>query len=284
MKEQRASRTAERVAYERAAHQILDNPRVFEDPLAFRILGVDARSAREADPEVFDGSTYSNRTRAYIAVRSRFAEDELSKAVRGGVKQYVVLGAGLDTFAFRNPYTESNLVVFEIDHPATQAWKRGLLEKAGIAIPGSVTFVPLDFETKTLEEGLKQAGFRDTESAFFSWLGVASYLPHSAVVTTLRFVASMPSGSGIVFDYMVQPLSLKPVEQQAFARLEIQVNSEGEPFRNYLDPLVIAKDLENAGFTDVKDLESREINDRYFKDRTDGLRSTRLTRIVSAWV
>jgi len=189
------SRTAFRVALRRAAHKVLDDPRVFEDPLALGIVGADAGELRSDEKSQ---SRISRLMRAFMAVRSRYAEDGLAAAFQGGTRQYVVLGAGLDTFAYRNPFP--GLRVLEVDHPATQGWKRRRLEAAGIAVPESMTFAPVDFESQTLADGLVRAGLAMDQKAFFSWLGVVPYLTRSAAVETLRFVASLPSGSEIVFD------------------------------------------------------------------------------------
>src|SRR5271169_1270262 len=155
MQEGKFSKTARRVAIRRAAHQLLDHPRVLDDPLALRIIGSDAEEELRSNPK--EDHAFSRAFRAFMAARSRYAEDELAGAVGRGVRQYVVLGAGLDTFAYRNPY--QSLRVFEVDHPATQAWKREQLQAADIAIPSSLTFVPIDFERQTLADGLGQCGF-----------------------------------------------------------------------------------------------------------------------------
>ena len=139
--------------------------------------------------------------RAFMAVRARFAEDELALAVRRGVAQFVILGAGLDTFAYRNPFP--NLRVFEVDHPATQEWKRQRLHAENIAIPDSVTYAPVDFNSQTLADGLRAANFQADKPAFFSWLGVTMYLENQTVLDTLRFIHSMSPENGIVFDYTV---------------------------------------------------------------------------------
>ena len=145
MQEGKFSRTARRVAIRRAAHQLLDHPRVLDDPLALRIIGAEAAEELRSNPK--EHHAFSRAFRAFMAARSRYAEDELAGAVERGVRQYVVLGAGLDTFAYRNPH--AGLRVFEVDHPATQAWKREQLSAAGIAIPAALTFVPVDFERQT---------------------------------------------------------------------------------------------------------------------------------------
>src|SRR5580693_1539028 len=146
MQEGKFSRTAQRVAIRRAAHQLLDQPRVLDDPLALRIIGADAAEELRSNPK--EHHAFSRAFRAFMAARSRYAEDELARAVAHGVRQYVVLGAGLDTFAYRNPYP--GLRVFEVDHPATQAWKLEMLQKAGLGTAPGAVFVPVDFETDSL--------------------------------------------------------------------------------------------------------------------------------------
>src|ERR1700678_1790722 len=152
MRDAKPSRTAQRVAMRRAAHQLLDQPRVFDDPLAVAIAG--AGSERPSDPQ----QPYARSLRAFLVVRSRYAEDQLARAVERGTRQYVVLGAGLDTFAYRNPYQSTGLHVFEVDHPATQEWKRAQLHAAGIAIPEKMAFAAVDFERESLEEGFVGGG------------------------------------------------------------------------------------------------------------------------------
>jgi len=207
-----------------------------------------------------------------MAVRSRYAEDRLAAAVAQGVRQYVVLGVGLDTFAYRNPYLGIGLRVFEVDHPATQAWKRELLGAAGIAIPPELAFAPVDCERQTLRDGLQSVGFNVGEAAFFSWLGVTPYLTRAAFLATLDFVLSMPALSGVVFDYAVARSSLNSLEQLALDALSRRVAAAGEPFRLFFDPLDLAHELEGKGFQSVEDLAPGEINSRYFSGRTDGLR------------
>jgi methyltransferase (TIGR00027 family) len=267
MFDEQPSRTAFRVALRRAAHQILDDPRVFEDPLALAIVQADAETLR-SDPK--GQERYSRVMRAFMAVRSRYAEDGLAAAFEGGTRQYVILGAGLDTFAYRNPFP--GLRVFEVDHPATQAWKRHRLEAAGIAVPDSMTFAPVDFESQTLVEGLDRAGFQKGRRAFFSWLGVVPYLTRSAAMETLGFVASLPAGSEIAFDYALPPESLDPVRRQAFDALAARVAAIGEPFQTFFDPADLEAELRRMGFASFEDLGSEEINARYFSGRPDGLR------------
>ncbi|HQN17989.1 MAG TPA: SAM-dependent methyltransferase [Syntrophobacteraceae bacterium] len=284
MKENCPSATALRAAMRRAAHQIADDPRVFDDPLALSILGEENLSALHSGPKWFERTPIQIRLRAFLAARSRCAEDELHHAVRRGVSQYVVLGAGLDTFAYRNPYPDDVLHVFEVDHPATQNWKHSLLEEAGIGIPRTLTFSPVELETQTLEEGLRRAGFDPGRGSLFSWLGVASYLTESAVAATLQFVASMPVGSGIVFDYQISPSLLEPTARLVFDRLAHRVALAGEPFQTFFDPSLLENSLRVMGFGEVEDMGPGELNARYFQGRTDQLRVGSLAHIMIARV
>jgi methyltransferase (TIGR00027 family) len=256
--------TAQRAAMMRSAHQMLDEPRVFDDPLALRIIGVEGSSVLQTAPA-------SVLLRAFIAARSRYAEDLLGEAVGRGLRQYVILGAGLDTFAYRNPYTQARLRVFEVDHPATQSWKRTQLEVAGISIPASLTFVPVDFETQAMADGLRQATFDYGEPAFFSWLGVTPYLTGEAVASTLKFIANLKPGSGVVFDYVISPSLLNPQQLSAFDELSKRVAMAGEPWQTFFDPSSLAAELKAFGFDEVVDLGPDEINARYFVGRNDNL-------------
>lgn len=281
MQEGKFSRTAQRVAIRRAAHQLLDQPRVLDDPLALRIIGSEAAGALRSNPK--EDHAFSRAFRAFMAARSRYAEDELARAVGHGVTQYVVLGAGLDTFAYRNPHP--GLRVFEVDHPATQAWKREQLQAAGIAIPPSLTFVPIDFEQQTLADGLGQSGFNTNAAAFFSWLGVTPYLTREACMTTLGFIAKMPAGSGVVFDFAVDPALLNAGQRQALDALSERVARYGEPFQLFFDPGDLLDELKGMGFQRMEFLQGKEINARYFKDRKDGLlvRGS-IGHLMGAWV
>src|SRR5580658_283521 len=284
MRDARPSTTAQRVAMRRAAHQILDSPRVLDDPIALPILGPEAAAQLESERGKLD-IPVARYFRAFMVVRSRYAEDELARSIGRGAIQYVILGAGLDTFAYRNPYAESVLRVFEVDHPATQAWKLQRLAAAGIAIPPSVTFAPVDFERQSLSDGLARANFRRDAVTFFSWLGVTPYLTREAMTATLAFVASMPQGSGVVFDYAVPRSSLSFLGRLAFDRLASRVASAGEPFQLFFEPGALATQLRSMDFQSIEDLGTDQINARYFKDRTDKLRVRgQLGRLMSASV
>jgi methyltransferase (TIGR00027 family) len=273
------SRTALRVALRRAAHQIYNSPLVFEDPIAVPILGTAYREELRRTP-VRDDRPFSVALRAFIVARSRYAEDNLRRAVAAGVRQYVLLGAGLDTFAYRNPHRE--LRVFEVDHPATQEWKRDLLASSAIHEPANLSYVPVNFESESLEGSLRAAGFDTGAPAYFAWLGVVPYLTIEAFRETMNFIGGLTAGSGLVLDYG-QPRAVLPHhEQLAHDSLASRVKLAGEPFQLFFTPAEIA--AEAAQFQSIEDIGREEINARYFQGRADQL-AVRGTagRLLSAW-
>ncbi|HTD25294.1 MAG TPA: SAM-dependent methyltransferase [Terriglobales bacterium] len=260
------SRTAWAAAAHRAAHQVLEQGRIFADPLALRILGEDAETiARKAEEQ-----PAGRKMRIFIAVRTRFAEDALAAAVERGVRQAVVLGAGLDTYAYRSPLRDW-LRIFEVDHPATQAWKRQRLEAAAIPIPGSLTFAPVDFERQTLAEGLAAAGFDPAQQTFFTWLGVVPYLSKQAVWTTLGFIASLPNGAHVVFDYSDPPDKLSPEARAFHDQGAARVEAAGEAWVSYFEADELRAKLLALGFSEIEDLAPRQIAVRYFPNRVSNL-------------
>ena len=259
----RPSQTAYRVALRRAVHQTADRPIVFRDPLAVRILGTPAAEMRAPD------RLSSKALRAFLVARSAFAEEVLAAAVSHGATQYLLLGAGLDTFAYRNPYPE--LHVFEVDHPATQAWKLGLLRKSGIAIPATSHHVPVDFEAQLLEVQLRAHGFDGAAVTQCSCLGVVPYLSREGFDATLALLSSLPHGSGLVLDYALPRDLLSPLEQREFDSLAERVRLVGEPFRLFLSPEQMKNRLGCAGFHVTDHLDRTGINQRYFTARNDGL-------------
>lgn len=264
------SRTALAVASLRAAHQLLDEPLVFPDRMALPLLGAPAEAALRADPFALN-DPMSRRLRAALVARSRFVEDELSHRVAAGVRQYVVLGAGLDTFACRNPHAHEGLMVFEVDHPGTQRWKQHRLLEAGIVAPASLTFVPLDFERDDLGGALQQSGFRADQPACVSWMGVTMYLTADAVRRTLHAMAGLAAGSCLCFDYRVPVATLNPIERAINDVLERQVAVAGEPWRSTFDPGALQGLLLELGFSSAESATPEELNLRYFARRKDGL-------------
>jgi methyltransferase (TIGR00027 family) len=275
----RASKTALGVAIRRAAHQLADHPPVLDDPIAVRMVG-------SGYPRQMERAMHAvaRDFRAFMAVRSRYAEDRLAAAVAQGVPQYVVLGAGLDTFAYRNPFP--SLRVFEVDFPATQEWKKAKLGEAGIDLPVGLTFVPLDFEHQTLQNGLNQAGFNPEAAAFFGWLGVVPYLTLEAFRATVGAIARLPAGSAVSFDYALAPETLSLLGRIAFNALAGRVAAAGEPFQLFFTPDRLESELRQAGFRRVEQLDSDQLNELYFKDRADGLKlsAVKLGMVATAWV
>ncbi|MGW5223483.1 class I SAM-dependent methyltransferase [Nocardia niigatensis] len=259
----RASRTALATAYARAYHQLSGEPRVFTDPLAARILGVTSDRIRELDTATLDrpgGNDPRKRVRRYfLGARARFAEEVVAAAVADGTTQVVILGAGLDTFGYRNPHP--GLRVFEVDHPDTQEWKREMLAQAAIGIPESLTFVPVDFETDTLAARLADVGFDRDRSAVFVWLGVVMYLTRAAIEETLRFIVGQGQPVHVVLDY----LSAGNTEEE---RAEVRARAEriaamNEPWLSFFEPEEIENLLRAVGFDTVELRSLSELFDEY---------------------
>ncbi|MFB9979631.1 SAM-dependent methyltransferase [Mesorhizobium kowhaii] len=252
MEDASPSKTALGVARLRALHQISPEAALFRDPYAIAILG----ESTPAEQQLAQEDNRSRRMRLFVAARARFAEDWLAAAVRRGVRQLVVLGAGLDTFSLRNPYP--GLAVFEVDHPATQAWKRKSIADAGLAEPPATTFVPVNFERQRLPEELASAGLKSTEPSFFMWLGVVPYLTKDAIFTTLSYIAGT-LGSEVVFDYSEPSENRDAAGQAALAFHAARVAAVGEPWISFFIPGELAKSLRDLGFDEIEDLESGDI-------------------------
>lgn len=278
MREGIGSRTAERVAARRAAHQLLDAPLVFSDPLALRILEPEVAERIRQDPKHLDTSPVARYLRAFLVVRSRIAEEEVAR----GVTQYVIVGAGYDTFAYRNPFPE--LRVFEVDHPSTQREKRRRLEDGGIHVPANVTFVAADLSVTSLDDALAASAFDRKTPAVFSWLGVIPYLELPAIEATLGSIARMAAGTTLVFDYGVSTDALNFAERFIVRRMAKRVAAAGEPWKTYFMPDEMATLLRRTGFRSHTEWGAEEINARYFAGREDGLRVGRGGRIVKAAV
>jgi methyltransferase (TIGR00027 family) len=275
----RTSKTALRVAIRRVAHQMADPPAVLDDPIGLRLIG--AGYKRDLDRAM---EKVGRDFRAFMAARSRFVEDKVAETVARGVDQYVVLGAGLDTFAYRNPFPR--LRVFEVDFPATQEWKRDLLARSGIEVPPLLTFVPLDFEHKTLAAGLAEAGFNDSRPAYFSWLGVVPYLTMEAFAATMADIVKLPEGTGVTFDYAFPPDTLSPPRRVIFDRLAERVSAAGEPFRLYFSPGQLEREVGAIGFRGIEHTDIDKLNQLYFRDRADGLKLSPvgIGTLATAWV
>jgi methyltransferase (TIGR00027 family) len=262
MHEGQASRTAIGAAGHRAAHQVLERGLVFTDPLALGILGQDADEAVTLAKE----KPERRPLRFFIAMRSRFAEDMARRAMAEGVRQILVLGAGLDTFAYRVQGGE-DLRVFELDHPATQRDKRRRLAEARIAEPPHVAYVSHDFEHGGMIEALKAAGLKSSERTFVLWLGVTPYLTKGAVFATLAELAELPGGAEVVFDYANPPDTIEGTATQSFHRaMAERVAASGEPFRCYFETEDLHAGARRLGFTEIEDLDRAGLVNRYIPD------------------
>ena len=259
MKHGNASRTALGAAGHRAAHQALEGGLVFADPLAIPILGRDAEEAIA----VAKDEPGRRGLRFFIAMRSRFAEDCAKAAIEAGARQILVLGAGLDTFAYRLEPREG-LKVFELDHPATQRDKRARLAAAGIAEPAHLAFVAHDFEHGDMTEALAAGGLDVGRRTFVVWLGVTPYLAEEAVYATLGALSRFPGGAEVVFDYANPPHAIEEGGVRDFHHaMAERVAASGEPFRCYLETAALRERARTFGFADIEDLDRAALVERY---------------------
>jgi methyltransferase (TIGR00027 family) len=275
MSDRNVSRTALGTAYMRAAHQLLDAPpRIHEDPLAVRLLGLAAVQWINATVESYQ--TPARRAlRAHVVLRSRFAEDRLAAAVHRGVTQYILLGAGFDTFALRQPVWALPLRFLEVDHEGTQTTKRTQLAAAGLTMLENTAFATIDFEHETLRDGLLRYQVSLDEPTFFSWLGVTMYLKEDAIDAVLRSVAAFPAGSEILLTFAPPPGdSPSPFDQRAA--------SLGEPWVTYFTADALEAKLRSTGFSNVEFLSPAEAEARYLRDRPHDLPIPTRTNSVCA--
>ncbi|WP_394850840.1 class I SAM-dependent methyltransferase [Pendulispora brunnea] len=290
----RPSETARLAAVMRAAHRLLDHPPwIFEDGFAAPLAGIDDEATLRASVSAFReeltrrfssdcAHALMRHIRADVTLRARYVEDELEKAMQRGVAQYVILGSGLDSFAYRRPDLVGKLHIFEVDHPATQARKQARLRELGTALPAHVTFVPVDFERQSMRERLCESGYREDVPAFFSWLGVTWYLTEDAIVATLKEVAHAASGSEIVLDCALPKSLLDQGQREILAMLGSLTATHGEPVRTEFQPVRMVALLREVGFSQVQDLGAHDINALYAKARIDGLRFPGLLHLLKA--
>ncbi len=273
-----ASQTAIGVAMLRAAHQFIDDPpKILEDAIAVRLLLPEALARMRAEPERLQ-TPGARALRAHVILRSRFAEDCLALAAERGVTQYVLLGAGFDTFAYRQPSWAAAVRIFEVDQPASQQLKRDTIARAGVHVPSNVVYVAVDFAVDSIGERLAKSGFDPMRPAFISWLGVTMYLPEPAIDVVLEFVAALPKSTEIVLTFA------QPPDQASASRIAERAAEVGEPWLTYFAPARLEQKLRHSGFSHVSFLTPAESSARYFSGRTDGLQGPRRTSIVRATV
>ena len=270
------SNTALGVARLRAVHQLLDSvPKILDDPVAVRLLDADMVRDIQSNP-AGPNRPQARTLRAHVVLRSRYAEERLEQAVRRGVRQYVILGAGYDTFAYRQPDWARALRIYEVDRPSTQDDKRRRLQAARIPLPANLEFVAADFEAGSRREALRASTLDVSEPAFFACLGVLVYLTAEAVNAVFDLVAAFPAGSEIVFTFAAP--------DDASSGLADRLRALGEPWLTYLEPETIAADLRARGFAAVSFLSADEAERTYFKDRSEGLRPGGVENIATAIV
>jgi methyltransferase (TIGR00027 family) len=283
MQQAKSSRTSELAAIMRAVHQTADEePKILADSIAARLLGIVGDDDEWLTPML--GHPFAKQWRAGFLIRSRYAEDCLAECVERGVQQYAILGAGLDTFAFRQPPWARSLRIYEIDHPATQRWKYDRLAAARITIPANVKFVPADFERISLADAFRAANFDFARKTFCSWLGVTQYLTPDAVRGTLKFVLSLPRSSEIVFSFVLPPEALLGIEAEAVAMAANKCAGIGEPWLTTFRADDLEAKLRAMGFSDVVHLTPNEAHQRYLKHRRDGLQARRGEQLIRAIV
>jgi methyltransferase (TIGR00027 family) len=301
------SRTALLMSYLRGYHSLNDPAPIFDDDLAYSLLPEEERAAFDGqftipiqtiqamDP-AFAGSGPDRKAilawtiRTFLPLplvvsRARHAEDALARAVGQGVGQYVILGAGLDTFAFRRPDVAGRLRVFEVDHPVMHAYKRRRLAEVGWEVPGHVHLLPVDLARESLEAVLARSRYDRTVPTFFSWLGVTMYLTRDEVFSTLRAIAGMaPAGSAVVFDYLDTDAFVAERAARRVRQGMEYTRRQGEPMKTGLDPDALAADLAPVGLRLTENLGPADIEERYFRRRGDGYHAYEHAHVARAVV
>jgi methyltransferase (TIGR00027 family) len=267
MEKPAASRTALATALMRAAHTRLDPHPLIDDPWGDRLVPESVKRAMAPSDAMLDESLMRSQSYANVITRTRYTEDALQAAVARGIRQYVLIGAGFDSFSLRRPEFAANLQIFEIDFPATQRLKIERIDACGIALPDSVHFIAADLSQESVAAALERSPFDAQQLTFFSWLGVTMYLTREANLATLSSIASCsPAGSELVFTYLAA--GVFQAQSAAFRELEQRVAAIGEPFLSGFDPSELAANLAACGLDLLEDLNGREAAARY--DRGGG--------------
>jgi methyltransferase (TIGR00027 family) len=284
MAEKQTSSTAIFTTMLRAVHQTTDSePKILIDPvsviLAKQFEGSAAWAAFGTLPQPL-----LRMTRAALVLRNRFAEDVLQEVVSDGKGQYVILGAGFDTFAYRQPPWAQKLPIFEVDHPVTQESKRTVLTDAKISIPENLHFCPIDFQQTSLQGALAETPFELDVPSVFSWLGVTQYITQTAIQSTLEFIHSLPRSSTVVFSFLPTDKVLGEEDRHVLAEIDRLATARGEPFVSRFDPEDLQQLLRDIGFESIYHLLPEVTQERYFMDRADGLTAVKGEQLMRATV
>jgi methyltransferase (TIGR00027 family) len=264
MSDYKASHTALGTAYLRAVHQLLEaKPLLFDDPVALPLLGSEGLKLIQDTMDNYRSPEMSE-LRTHVVLRSRFTEDRLAAAVSRGITQYVILGAGFDTFALRQPSWAQKLKIIEVDHSGTQSVKRSYIDKAGLTMPGNAVFADIDFEHESLRDGLLRYNISMDQPTFFSWLGVTMYLKEDAIDAVLSSVAMFPAKSEIVLTFRRSPDESPSPLSQSVANL-------GEPWVSFFEPDELEAKMRGTGFSKVEFLTPAIAEARYFRQRPQDL-------------
>ena len=287
MRENQFSISAMMTAYIRAYHSMHDTPKIFDDFLAYRIIPHEVRTLIERglnkdklfkDPKSIDLSSdqktgsISLMKETNVLSRARYTEDALEKAIKEGVKQYVILGAGMDTFAFRRTELIDRLEVFEVDHPATQNFKLLRLKELGWGHPAKLHFIPIDFTKENLAAVLTHLSAYDPKAkSFFSWLGVTMYLTREEIFSTLSSITNIAQkGSAIIFDYFDTDAFIPEKSSPQMKKKQEVFQNMGEKIITGFDPLTLDDELARLGLVIYENLGPIDIEQHYFQGRKDG--------------
>ena len=278
MRKGKHSRTAESAAAFRAAHYLYDKTIIFNDPYADKMLGPALRIA--LSNKYFYKLFFQlllrpifRPSQAHIVGRCRYAEDCLENTLKEGVSQYLIIGAGLDTFSLRRPDLAKALTIYEVDHPDTQQFKINKINKFMGNTPQNVNYIPLDHETGSFSEALTQSSLDLTNPTFISWLGTTPYLSVDAIKRTLRDISSLfGAGTTIVFDYGIATKLMKQEDLTAVKKLQKITAAMGEPLTFEIEPATFFEEVKELGYQCLDDLNSDDYKSRYFEDRSDDLK------------
>ncbi|MGD8455992.1 MAG: class I SAM-dependent methyltransferase [Anaerolineales bacterium] len=288
MKNKQRYSTAETTAAIRAMHLLYDQPVVFNDPYALQLTSPALRRICQSRffqwilGRKFIAETY-RPIAGQVLSRAKYVEEKLEQAVSDGISQYILIGAGFDSFCLRRPDFSSDLMIFEVDHPATQRIKRQRLKEVSDSSLGGVEFIAVDLEKRTISDALSDSSFSKDEKAFFSWLGTIPYLSEDAVFAVLRDLADFAArDSEIVFDYLIPTSKMTHEDHQALRKGMRIIERWGEPVRSYFNPDSFPDDVSHLGYQIFENRSPDKLNKRYFSNRSDNLVAHLAAYIVHA--